>query len=101
VAHPDHRIADLILIHPGANSVDHACQIPADPDLAVGDHQPLLCQQAGAGGDVDRIHGGGSDPNAYLAVAGLGQGDLGHLEDIGAAEAANDNSSHALPPFCL
>ena len=77
-----------------SDGIDSAGDVPPDADLRAGPQEPGLGQGTRAGGDVDRVHGGGVDADAHLPDAGLGHRDIRELEHLRAAEATDDHRLH-------
>ena len=58
--------------------------------------RPCSASQAGAGGDVDRVHRRRLHPDPHLAGAGLRYRDVGYLQCVRAAVAPDDDGFHVI-----
>ena len=85
-----HRLADLEALHAGADRFDDACSLRAQHHRELRGAVRPVCALALV--DIRVVEPDGVLNNAQLAWAGVGNLDVGVLEDFGAAMAAGEDS---------
>ena len=94
VTQSDHRLAGPQPVYARAYRVDDAGQIPPDADRACRGHQAVPGEHAGPRREVHRVHRGRLHRDPHLARPGMRHRDIGHLQRLGASEAADDHCLH-------
>lgn len=96
-AHPEDGIAGLEMGHFGVNGFHFPGQVHAELLVfwvAEAGHEADAVGRSAEKMPVQRIDGGGADPDEDFVVSGRGFGDVGQLEDAGRAVLVVDDGLH-------
>ena len=94
VAQADHSVSDGEVVHVGADRVDDAGDIPAEPERErLPDDRP---EGSGAQSEVDGVDARGGDGDPDLTRLWVRRGHVDDLQDLGSAVLLGDDCSHGL-----